>query len=71
MDGNIQTHEFDKGLVIAEAKQRGKIVRIVFGRVNGREFALAKDVAVDPSRNIGELGDPIVSSSESKGGGDQ
>lgn len=71
MDGNIQTHELDEGLVIAEAKQCGKIVGVVFGRVDGREFALTKNIAVDPSRNIGKLGNPTISSSESEGGVDQ
>ena len=58
MDGDIQTHEFNKGLVVAKAEQRGKIVGVVFGRVDGRELAFTKDVGVNPSSNIWELGNP-------------
>lgn len=60
MDSDIQAHEFNKGLVIAKAKQSGKIVGVVFGWVNGRELPLTKDVAVNPSRNIGEFGNPRI-----------
>jgi len=68
VDGDIQAHEVNEGLVIAKAKQRGKIVGVIFGRVDGRELSLTKDVAVDSSRNIGEFGDPR--SSLLVGGGD-
>lgn len=60
MDGDVQAHEFDKGLVIAKAKQGGKIVGVVFGWVNGRELAFTKNVAINPSRNIGEFGNPRI-----------
>lgn len=58
MNGDIQAHEVNKGLVIAKAKQGGEIVGVIFGGVDCREFSLTKDVAVNSSRNIGELGDP-------------
>ena len=58
MNGDIQAHEVNKGLVIAKSKQRGEIVGIIFSRVDCGEFSLTKDVAVNSTRNIGELGDP-------------
>ena len=60
MDGDIQAHEVNEGLIITEAKQRCKIVGVIFGRVDGRELSLTEDVTVDSSCDIGELGDPKV-----------
>lgn len=41
---------------------------VVFSRVDGRELSLTKNVAVNPSRNVGELGNPIISSASGDDG---
>ena len=63
MDSDVQAHEINEGLVITKAKQRGKIVGVIFSRVDCGKLSLTKDVAVNSSRNVGELGDPRRSSS--------
>jgi hypothetical protein len=64
VNSDIQAHKFNEGLVITKAKERGKIVGIIFGWINGREFSFTKDIAVDSSRDVGEFRDPRRSSSE-------
>jgi hypothetical protein len=66
MDGDIQAHEINEGIVVTKAKQRSKVVGVVFRRVDGRELPLAKDVTIDSSRNIGELSDAGVYLSASR-----
>jgi hypothetical protein len=68
VNGDIQAHEFNESLVITKAKERGKIVGVIFGGVDGRELSLTKDVAVNSSRNVGEFGDPRRSLSASSSG---
>jgi len=66
MDGDIQAHEFNEGLVVAKAKQCGQIVGVILGRVDGRELPLTKDVAINPPRDTRELGNPRRSVSASR-----
>jgi len=70
VDGDIQAHEFNEGLIIAKAKQRGEIVGVIFGGVNCRELSLSKNVAVDSPCDIGEFGDPKRSLSISRSEGE-
>jgi len=71
MDGDIQAHEFNEGFVIAKAKQCGQIVGVIFGRVDGGELSLTKDIAINSPRNTRELGDPRRSVSAGRGGEEQ
>ena len=71
MDGDIQAHEVNEGLVIAKAKQGGKIVGVIFSGVDSGELSLAKDVAVNSSCNIWELSDPRISLLAGDGNGKQ
>jgi hypothetical protein len=58
VDGDVEAEELDKGGFIGEAKERREVVGVVLGRVDCGQLARAKDVAVDASRNVGQLGDP-------------
>jgi len=58
VDSDIQAHRLNEGLVIAKAKQRGKIMGVVFGRIDGRKLALTKDVTVNPSCILGSFAIP-------------
>lgn len=62
MDGDVKTHQLDERLVLAKPKKVGQVVRVIFGRINGRELALSVQVAVDATSNVGKLGDPVLNS---------
>ena len=57
MNGNVKTEKLHKGLVFAKAKKVGKIVRIIFVRVDSGELAVTENIAIDSSGDVGKLGD--------------
>ena len=57
MDGQVQSHEFDELFVFAVAHEMSEIVAIVLALVNGGEFAVFVDVAVDAGGDGREFGD--------------
>ena len=59
VDGDVETHELNEGLVVTEAEEGGQVGGVVLVEVNGGDLALAKDIAVDATGNVRELGDPI------------
>lgn len=59
MDGDVEAEKFHKGLVVAKAEECSEVGRVVLGLVDGRKLALTKDVAVDATSNIRELGNTI------------
>jgi hypothetical protein len=56
VDYDVQPQELNKRLVVAKAEKVGKIVRIILGRIDSREFAFAIDIAVDATGDVGKLG---------------
>ena len=59
MDGDVETEKVDKSRVLAKAKEIGQVPRIIFGRVNGGEFASAVDVAIDATGDVGKFGNEV------------
>ena len=57
MDRQIQSHEFDELFVFAVAHEMREIVAVVFILVDGGEFAIFVDVAVDTCGDGGKFGD--------------
>lgn len=62
MDGDVETHELDEGLVVTEAEESRQVPGVVLVGVDGGELALAVDVAEDTTGDVGELGDPELNS---------
>ena len=58
VDGDVEAEKLNECWLIGEAKERCKVVGVVFGRVNCWQLARTKDVAVDASGDVWQLGDP-------------
>ena len=56
MDGDVETHELNERLVVAEAKEGREVVRVVLVGVDRGELALPVNVAVDATSDVGKLG---------------
>ena len=59
VNGQVEPHELDKVRVLGKSKLVGQIVAIVFVFVDGRDFAVMEDVAVDSCGDCWQLGDNI------------
>lgn len=55
MNGDIETKEFDESFVAAETKESSQIVGVIFRGVDGGEFSLTKDIAVNATGNVGQF----------------
>lgn len=62
MNGNVESKQLNKRLVVSETKECRKIPGIVLVSVDSREFALAVDIAIDTTSNVREFGNPTTSS---------
>lgn len=60
---NVETEQFNKGGVLAEAKECSKVPRVVLVSIDGRELAKTIDVAVDATSNVGQFSDATESRS--------
>lgn len=58
MYGDVQSHEFYKVLVSSETEQVGKVVRVVFCRVDGGQLSQPENIAIDAAGDIRKLCDP-------------
>lgn len=56
MDGDVESQKLGESLVITETEECGQIVRVVLRRIDGREFALAKDIPVYAAGYVGKFG---------------
>lgn len=59
VDRQVQTHEFNKVLVVAKAKHVGVVPRQILVWVDGGELAVLEDVTVDGGGNGWELCDAV------------
>lgn len=59
VDGEVETHQFNKVLVALEAQELGEVVRVILVGLNLSELTILVDVTVDTSSNLGELGNQI------------
>jgi hypothetical protein len=57
VNGDVKPHQLDELGVITESKERSKVLRVIFGSINGREFTRAVSVAVNPASDVGQFGD--------------
>lgn len=64
MDGEVETHQVNEGIVLAEAEKVGQVVGVILGGVNGRELALAVKVVVDSASDARKLGNTRIDSHE-------
>ena len=53
MEGQVQTQKFDKAMVVAESQECGEIMGVILRGVDGWQFTLTENVAVDTASNIG------------------
>ena len=60
MNGNVKAKELDESRVVAKAKKSGQIMRVVFAGIDAGQLSFCKDIAVDATGNVWELGDPII-----------
>ena len=67
VNGQVQTHEFNKVLVAREAELVGQVERVVLVLLDSRDLAILEDVAVDLSGDGGQLGDQVHGVLESVG----
>lgn len=58
VDGDVETEKLDEFWLIGEAKERCKVIGVVPVRVDYWQLARTKDVAVDTSSDVWQLGDP-------------
>lgn len=59
VDGDVQSHQLDKLLVVAETEQGSQVGRVVLVGVNGGHLAVTVDISEDSSGNVGELGNEV------------
>lgn len=60
MDGDVETKKLHEGLICTEAEKRGKVMGIIFMRVDSRELAITKNIAINSSRNVRKLGNAEI-----------
>lgn len=59
VDGEVETHQLDEVLVLAEAELVGEVEAVVLVLLDGRDLAAAEDVLVDAGRDGGELSNEV------------
>ena len=59
VNGNVQPHQLDKLLIVAETEQSRQVGRVVLVLVDRRELAVAVHVTEDATGNVGELGNEV------------
>lgn len=64
MDSNIEPKKLYESLIFTEAEECGKVMRVIFMRVDGRELAITEDIAINPTRDIWKLGNPETKSED-------
>lgn len=62
MNGNVESKQLNKRLVVSETKERRKIPGVILVSVDSRKFALAVDIAIDTTSNVREFGNPTTGS---------
>lgn len=59
VDGEVESHQLNKVLVLGEAELVGQVPRVVLVLLGGRDLAVLEDVTVDARGNVGELGNEV------------
>jgi hypothetical protein len=59
VDGQVETHQLNEVLVLAEAELVGKVERVVLVLLDGSDLAALEDVLVDARSNVGQLGNQV------------
>jgi hypothetical protein len=58
VDGDVESEQFNKTFVLTEPEEGCKIVRVILCGIDGWKFTLAKDIAVDTTGDVRQLGNP-------------
>lgn len=53
VDCDVESHQFNEGFIITEAKESWQIVGVVLWGINGRKFAFAKDITINTASDVG------------------
>ena len=59
VDGQVQTHQLNKVLVVAESELVSQVEAIILVLLDSGDLAILEDVAVDAGSNGGELGNEV------------
>lgn len=59
VDGQVQTQELNKVLVLAESELVGKVEGVVLVLLDGSDLSALEDVLVDAGSNVGQLGNEV------------
>lgn len=59
VDGEVETHEVNEGLILAETEEVRQVVGVILGGIDSREFTLAVKVVVNPASDAGKLGNTV------------
>jgi len=59
VDGDVQSHELNELLVVAETEKGGQVGGVVLVLVDLRELSVAVDVSEDSAGNVGKLGNEV------------
>lgn len=59
VDGQVETHQLNEIVVVAEAKLVGQVEGVVLILLDGGELAVLEDIAIDLRSNGGQLGNEI------------
>ena len=52
MDGDVESEQLNKTFVVTEPEEGRQVVRIILCDIDGWEFTLAEDIAVDTTCNV-------------------
>lgn len=66
VDGKVETHQFNKVLVLFETQKLGEVVRVILISLDLSELTILVDVAVNTSSNLRELGNQVHGILESR-----
>lgn len=58
MDGDVESKQLNKTCVITEAEESCEVVGVILCRIDGWEFTLTENVAVNATSNVGQFSNP-------------
>ena len=57
VNGDVEAKKFNKSLIVIKTKEGRQVMRVIFREIDGRQFALPKNIAIYTSRNVRKFGD--------------
>jgi hypothetical protein len=59
VNGDVEAKKFNKRRIATKTKEGRQVMRVIFREIDGRQFALPKNIAIYTSSNIRKLGDTL------------